>query len=1411
MAEGKLTVGVEIDASRAFSGFADSVLNQMRPQLVQIQRELQNSLGGGGGGGGGSSFADMGTVAGGTFIGSLGAQLATKGLEVFQAFARQAMSAVQSVLSGGWDRLVSIDTATTKMKALKVSAYDTQIVMKNALDAVKGTAFGLGDAATVAANALAAGVKPGAALTEYLKLTADTAAVAAQAGGDMGAAFMQFGSILNQITTAGHATNMELQMLSDAGLPIYQNLAKNLNISAGEVIKLASESGIAASVVRQALVDTVGGAALIMGESFAGAMENARTALDRLGEALLQPFFQPVKDGVFSVTTAINNLTEMVQRNAPEIVRVVGGITVAFIEMGEWALQSIGDLMVGLSDIIRPLGDTYGALLKFEAFLTDIKGDHELADTLREEAEAAFSLGEGWKDLGNKLKNVDSDPLKNKVRELTEQLARGAEATNKFSAAQKQLSAAVDMGPQWAKLVYQSQVMQWVTETREWTASGAKGPPPKMPTPPTQLNVGGDAAAGMPADITKSSGGSAGKADVGLLFPAGTPIPDTIDGLDNLPQAGDDLSNSATALNGAADALTTAAASGLMGGGTGFAGFGLNPQNVSLQGLQPQSIAALAAIQGKFPNVPLSSGFRASDPFEWHPGGRGLDLAIPEWNTPQGKALGDQVNSWILANKDLLGVYGTLWQVADHYNHIHVSLKKQLSPLLASGGMSIPGMPTGTLPSFDTGYTSPTMPGAWTPADPTKIREQEQKISRLQADAAIQEQRIRELKADASQATIMEALQRRKEIRQDISDAKADLEKMKQGTYAKGSSMAGGQFDYNMLPYGHPMRMAAGVLGGLGVSPQDIGAIIGQPMSAVAGPIGSVAGSTAASIFGIPLPGPMGYPGVPTAPSTDLNTLVQQQNPLALFQAAGIDVPDYSRFGGGASAQNLTLQGGPASDAMGRIYSDTAALIDRTFTNLDAAEKARHDQVMTVLNEVRARLAKEYVGPVTESAVAGGINGMSSGVTSEIGTAIGNTAGPIIASAIPSNSGGGSSGIGAAAVNTSVETVTNAVQGAFAGGGAVIGPGTGTSDSILARVSHGEWVMTANQVKAMGGFQGMQSFVNSLPRFATGGGVDVSKTVGAEFLGISQLPVLAAIVNLLIAVLLKIINVNIEARDTLDEISSDFREFRGDFQAFDAAGRLMNDTSGLLDRTGSSTQAAADERIRILKLVLEGLFKWLVEKIIVPISKAVANTAINISAQAVQGAISGGMGAAFPGGSAVGGAVGGIAAGAIQSAGGAAVDIIAEVGTILAESLFSVALDASGDLLQSYFPNLVSSLFGGGLLAAIVDPITMTLNGVLSGITTLFGGLFGGLATVIPGLPFDQGGVATGMGLMPKATIRPERVLSPQQTQSFDRLVNALTSGKVGSNTTTINAPFTVVGSERGGREARDRLLALMS
>lgn len=293
-------------------------------------------------------------------------------------------------------------------------------------------------------------------------------------------------------------------------------------------------------------------------------------------------------------------------------------------------------------------------------------------------------------------------------------------------------------------------------------------------------------------------------------------------------------------------------------------------------------------------------------------------------------------------------------------------------------------------------------------------------------------------------------------------------------------------------------------------------------------------------------------------------------------------------------------------------------------------------------------------------------------------------------------------------------------------------------------------------------------------------------------------------------VLLSVLGVQIEARDTLGEMTDQFRQFRGEFKAFDASGRLLNDTSALMDRSQSSEEIAAQERIRILKIVIQALIKYIIEKVIVPMAKAVANAAIQAGSTAASSAIN----SQAPG-------AGNIVGALISSAGSAGVDIAAEVGTDLALAISEVAVQAIAEGLQSIFPDLMTGIFGGGVLEQLLGaPISAALEIPLAMIGALTGGLsglFAPLAAIVGGLSFDEGGVAHGMGLMPKATIRPERVLSPQQTASFDRLVAWLdrNQGSGGPGSQTIvqigEGAIQVAGGPEAGRNVASGLMELMS
>lgn len=124
-----------------------------------------------------SKFASIGSG-----ISGLGKSITNAGNTLTNSITKPAIAATTALvgvtLVKGFNRLTGIDDAQAKLKGLGHDAESVTEIMNSALESVKGTAYGLDEAATTAASAVAAGIKPGQELTRYLSLTADAAAIA---------------------------------------------------------------------------------------------------------------------------------------------------------------------------------------------------------------------------------------------------------------------------------------------------------------------------------------------------------------------------------------------------------------------------------------------------------------------------------------------------------------------------------------------------------------------------------------------------------------------------------------------------------------------------------------------------------------------------------------------------------------------------------------------------------------------------------------------------------------------------------------------------------------------------------------------------------------------------------------------------------------------------------------------------------------------------------------------------------------------------------------------------------------------------------------------------------------------------------------------------------------------------------
>jgi hypothetical protein len=102
------------------------------------------------------------------------------------------------------------------------------------------------------------------------------------------------------------------------------------------------------------------------------------------------------------------------------------------------------------------------------------------------------------------------------------------------------------------------------------------------------------------------------------------------------------------------------------------------------QGLQVKTILAARSISAAFPEIRNIGGVRP-DSMRWHPEGLALDVMIPNPDTTEGIALGNEVVAFALKNASRFGLQDAIWRGIyytpngpqgggyGHYDHVHIT------------------------------------------------------------------------------------------------------------------------------------------------------------------------------------------------------------------------------------------------------------------------------------------------------------------------------------------------------------------------------------------------------------------------------------------------------------------------------------------------------------------------------------------------------------------------------------------------------------------------------------------------------------------------------------------------------------------------------------------------------------------
>ena len=267
------------------------------------------------------------------FRGAAGAGVVAAGAAIATGFG--------IALSKGFQRLNAIDQAEKKLEGLGHSAKAVEGIMTNALNAVKGTAFGLDEAANVSASLVASGIKPGKELEQTLKTVADSATIAGIGMEDMGAIF-------GKVAATGKLQGDELNQLSERGIPALQLLSDHLGVTTQEVRDMVSKGEVDFKTFASAMDAGMGGAALKSGETFIGAWANVKAALGRIGATLLQPLFDALRDSFNVLTPAL----DQIQASAEPLAQVFGDMLKAVMPLATAVFNGLVQAFVVLADVL---------------------------------------------------------------------------------------------------------------------------------------------------------------------------------------------------------------------------------------------------------------------------------------------------------------------------------------------------------------------------------------------------------------------------------------------------------------------------------------------------------------------------------------------------------------------------------------------------------------------------------------------------------------------------------------------------------------------------------------------------------------------------------------------------------------------------------------------------------------------------------------------------------------------------------------------------------------------------------------------------------------------------------------------------------------------------------------------------
>ncbi|WP_458796505.1 phage tail tape measure protein, partial [Mycobacteroides abscessus] len=244
------------------------------------------------------------------------------------------------------------------------------------------------------------------------------------------------------------------------------------------------------------------------------------------------------------------------------------------------------------------------------------------------------------------------------------------------------------------------------------------------------------------------------------------------------------------------------------------------------EGLNPGADYLRSLVMRMWPQIKSIGGRRGEDGYGEHSSGNAIDIMIPDYNTPQGMALGNAIAAMLAKNASALNLNGFIWRQQsygyggsftqgkqmpnrgddnqNHMNHLHV--------ILGSGrgsGAAAVGLPTSSiyLPSGGSVSAMGFGGSSGSGASSKQSREADDRITDLSNRLDVTEQELADLESNPK---TKETTKQRK--RDQVDKLKRDLQQAKDDRAALDLGGSSGGFGGGNNPYAKIMEGISDIL-----------------------------------------------------------------------------------------------------------------------------------------------------------------------------------------------------------------------------------------------------------------------------------------------------------------------------------------------------------------------------------------------------------------------------------------------------------------------------------------------------------------------------------------------------------------------------------------------------------------------